>query len=578
MRMLVVAVCLLVPSPALAQLRVATFECDASPPVGSPMAYDPTKAVSSPLSCRGIVILGAEKPIVLCSVDWLGIANASHTEFCERLAKAAGTTPDRVSVHTIHQHDAPRCDFSAKEYLDQVGLGDAAYDERFCRSVFLAAAQAVVGAIKQTQPVTHVGIGEAIVEKVASNRRILGDDGKVKFTRYTACRDPKIRAMPVGTIDPSLKMVSFWNGDKPVAVLTYYATHPQSYYRTGEANPDFPGMARNDRQKETGVPHIHFNGAGGNIGAGKWNDGSKENRGVLADRVALGMKQAWEATTKTAVTAEDVAWKSLPVVLPAGEHLVEDKLVATLKDESLKQPERLTAAKHLAWLKRTKAKTPVNLSLLSIGKTRVLHMPGELFVEYQLAAQEMDPDNFVAMAAYGEYGTGYIGTKIAYSQGGYETSERASRVSSDVEEVLNVGMKKLLAGVKTVEIRGDVYLRRRRRWGSGRRRSCERDQCELLSAADVAFASARSAVSLKVHHATNDMATTVYAKNSVNILPIALPATTSSAANCLRSSRENRSWSFAGAVVSDITSIRNRHALVQRTRLLPNSLTLSSSC
>ncbi len=457
MRMLVVAVCLLVPSPALAQLRVATFECDASPPVGSPMAYDPTKAVSSPLSCRGIVILGAEKPIVLCSVDWLGIANASHTEFCERLAKAAGTTPDRVSVHTIHQHDAPRCDFSAKEYLDQVGLGDAAYDERFCRSVFLAAAQAVVGAIKQTQPVTHVGIGEAIVEKVASNRRILGDDGKVKFTRYTACRDPKIRAMPVGTIDPSLKMVSFWNGDKPVAVLTYYATHPQSYYRTGEANPDFPGMARNDRQKETGVPHIHFNGAGGNIGAGKWNDGSKENRGVLADRVALGMKQAWEATTKTAVTAEDVAWKSLPVVLPAGEHLVEDKLVATLKDESLKQPERLTAAKHLAWLKRTKAKTPVNLSLLSIGKTRVLHMPGELFVEYQLAAQEMDPDNFVAMAAYGEYGTGYIGTKIAYSQGGYETSERASRVSSDVEEVLNVGMKKLLAGVKTVEIRGDVY-------------------------------------------------------------------------------------------------------------------------
>ncbi len=80
--------------------------------------------------------------------------------------------------------------------------------------------------------------------------------------------------------------------------MTFYATHPQSYYRTGMANPDFPGLARNARQKETGIPHIHFNGAGGNIGAGKWNDGSHENRQILADRVAAGMKQAWEDTTK----------------------------------------------------------------------------------------------------------------------------------------------------------------------------------------------------------------------------------------------------------------------------------------
>ena len=31
-------------------------------------------------------------------------------------------------------------------------------------------------------------------------------------------------------------------------------------------------------------------------------------------------------------------------------------------------------------------------------------MPGELFVEYQLAAQQMRPNDFVAMAAYGDYG------------------------------------------------------------------------------------------------------------------------------------------------------------------------------
>jgi hypothetical protein len=63
-------------------------------------------------------------------------------------------------------------------------------------------------------------------------------------------------------------------------------------------------------------------------------------------------------------------------------------------------------------------------------------MPGELFIEYQLAAQNERPKGFVCMAAYGDYGPGYIGTEIAYTQGGYETSPGASRVAPTAEHVL----------------------------------------------------------------------------------------------------------------------------------------------
>jgi hypothetical protein len=72
-------------------------------------------------------------------------------------------------------------------------------------------------------------------------------------------------------------------------------------------------------------------------------------------------------------------------------------------------------------------------------------MPGELFVEYQLAAQRMRPDLFVAMAAYGDYGPGYIGTEIAYSQGGYETGPNASLVAPEVEGVLMAAMRQILS-------------------------------------------------------------------------------------------------------------------------------------
>jgi hypothetical protein len=72
-----------------------------------------------------------------------------------------------------------------------------------------------------------------------------------------------------------------------------------------------------------------------------------------------------------------------------------------------------------------------------------LHLPGELFVEYQLAAQQMRPDSPVMMAAYGDYGPGYIGTAVAYTQGGYETGP-VSRVAPAVEEVLMRAMRELL--------------------------------------------------------------------------------------------------------------------------------------
>lgn len=427
-----------------APVRVGIFEVDASPPIGSPLAYDPTQAIETPLSCRGVVILGVEKPVVLCAVDWIGISGGGQKRFRERLAAAAGTSPDHVAIHVLHQHDAPWCDFAVDDLLKAQGLGGAGFDIAFAHGVIDRAAQAVSKAVAEARPVTHLGLGEARVVEVASNRRILGPDGKVKYVRYTATKDPKIRAYPEGVIDPMLRLIGFYDGDRPVAVLTYYATHPQSYYRTGKATPDFPGLARNQRQEATRVPHIHFNGAGGNIGAGKYNDGSHAMREVLADRMADGMRRALDAVRRTPISAQDVGWTRVPVALPVARYLDETKLQADLEDKSLSAQRRIAAAERLSWVRSRKAGETIDLGCLRLGPARVVHMPGELFVEYQLAAQAMRPDLFVAMAAYGEYAPGYIGTAIGYEQGGYETAERSSNVAPEVEGVLLDGLRQVL--------------------------------------------------------------------------------------------------------------------------------------
>ena len=425
-------------------LRVGYFEVDASPPVGSMLAYDRCDAVQTPLSCRGVVILGAGKPIVLCAIDWIGVGNDGQRLFRETIASKIDSTPDRVAVHALHQHDAPRCDFSADALLARHGAAGSGFDPVFARDVMRRAAQAANDAAASARPCTHVGWGTGVVEKVASNRRILGPDGKVRYTRWTTTKDAAVRAMPVGLIDPELQLVSFWENDQPIVALTYYATHPQSYYRTGLANPDFVGLARNARQENTRVPHVHFNGAGGNIGAGKWNDGAHENRQVLADRVAAGMKRAWEDVKKSPIAAANVRWTTADVVLPAAEHLDAAALEGKVADTELGWEARFDAAVGLAWLRRCQAGDPVTISSLALGEHRLLHLPGELFIEYQLAAKAMRERGAVAVAAYGEYAPGYIGVQKAYSQGGYETSDRASRVAPRVEGVLMQAIRDVL--------------------------------------------------------------------------------------------------------------------------------------
>ncbi len=228
-------------------LRIATFQVDATPPLGCPLcngAVQPAKQIVDRLTARGIVLLGDGLPIVLCAVDWLGIANGGHDSWQEALASAAGTSPDRVSVHALHQHDVPGCDFEADEILTAHGLGGRMFNVPFARQTIDRAAAALREALKNPRAVSQIGLGQARVYKVASSRRLLGPDGKIKFVRWSGNNSAEVRAVPEGTIDPDVRAISFWDGDRPVAVLTFYATHPMSIYGKGGVTHDFVGEAR----------------------------------------------------------------------------------------------------------------------------------------------------------------------------------------------------------------------------------------------------------------------------------------------------------------------------------------------
>jgi hypothetical protein len=155
------------------------------------------------------------------------------------------------------------------------------------------------------------------------------------------------------------------------------------------------------------------------------------------------MREAYEKAPHLPITPSEVGWSSIPVSLPPAPHLDEADLVTKLKTAPGK-PGYISLADQLAWLRRAKSGHQIDITCLRIGTSRMLHLPGELFVEYQLAAKAMRPDLNVFMAAYGDYGPGYIGTSVAYPEGGYETNPAASGVAPEVEPILMGAMRKLL--------------------------------------------------------------------------------------------------------------------------------------
>jgi len=422
-------------------LRVATFSCDVTPPAGGqPLIWvTPVETVEEPLLAKGVILDDGQQRCVLCAVDWCGLCNSSHLLFRSKLAKAVGTDVSRVGVQCVHQHTAPYVDGDAQRLLDRTQSPPRYVDLKFLDELTDRLGAAAKGAIDKLEPVDAVGTAVAKVDRVASSRRIITPDGRF-HGRMSSAKSAELRALPEGFIDPMLRTVTLARGRKPLVRLHYYATHPQSFYGDPRVSSDFVGLAREQLEQEEGVPQVYFTGCAGDVAAGKYNDGTPRAREELTGRLLAGMKAAAAATRFE--PAAGIHWRTVPLVLPlkttAGFSLPE--LRATMADVREPPHLRILAARRIAFHRRVDR--PLELSALHCGRIRLLHLPGEPMVAFQLYAQQLLPDDFVAVAGYGDGCTNYICTEQAFQEGGYEPS--ASTVGPQSEKLLTAAIDRLL--------------------------------------------------------------------------------------------------------------------------------------
>ncbi len=426
--------------------RIAPFSADVTPPIGHPCmggGIKPVEKIADPLFAHGFVLLSDIKPIVVVAVDWCEIRNDAYDRWRSVLAEAAKTDKERVLVTALHQHDAPIADLEAQRMLDKVKAKGSICMLDFHEKAVQRVAKAMAESLKSPKNLTHFGIGEAKVDKVASNRRYLGLDGLPRHNRMSAMRDEKIRNAEEGTIDPWLKTLSFWDGDRALVALSAYATHPMSYYGRGEVTADFVGLARKRRlSDDPSMLQIYASGCSGNVTAGKFNDGAAANRPILADRIYQAMVAASKNTKRQPL--KELTFRSEKLRLEPREG--PGFTVADLQKKIESDPRpfgQCLGALGLSWRKRADAGATIDVPAISFGGAHLVLLPAEAYVEYQLMAQKTRPDSFVVTMGYGECAPGYIPTEQAVRERDGNLHDW-NWVAPGAEERIAAALKKVL--------------------------------------------------------------------------------------------------------------------------------------
>ena len=423
-------------------LRVTAFQCDITPPKGEPLVWTVKLAeVLDPLLGKGVVLEEGTNRYVLCALDWCLLGNESELRFRQAIGRAAGTLPERVAVHCLHQHAAPWADEGAHPLLDAAPQPPPHLSTDFLADVRRRLAATVAEAVNRLEPFDEIGLGQARVERVASARRLHLDNGKLAIRFSNGAKNPRLAEASEGVIDPELRMVTFAQAHRPIARLYFYATHPQTFCCDGRASADFVGRAREAVERSEKVPQIYFTGCAGDVTVGKYNDESVAAVAGLAERLEAGIWAAAAATRFQPVRALEWRCARLQFPLRAASDLVAAESRAWLQNPSQTDAFRVyRGAMRLAF--RERLARPVSASVLRLGPVRILSLPGEPMLDFQFFAQRLAPQEFVAVAGYGDCGTAYICTEQAWAEGGYETE--ATNVGSGSEAVLKHAIGALL--------------------------------------------------------------------------------------------------------------------------------------
>jgi neutral ceramidase len=436
-----------------------------TPPMGIPMigfaGRGPAAGIHDNLTATALVLEGSPahpggdaegagiSRLAIIACDLLFLRPDEVRAVREATGRLTDVRPDHVVIACSHTHYGPLTEPHRDDQAPQVGPYLANLVHQLAGAVAMARAAAAPCRLGFGQGAVSIGINRR--ERTADGQIVLGQNASGPV-------DPRVAVLRIDGVD-----------GHPLAAVLNYACHPVSLgSRCTDISADFPGTARRLVEEQTGAMCLFLQGAAGNINpllmGWDWTHLARLGLPLGAEAVRIYWSTAPSAESTTGGVGVARSQLHLPPLLPAS--IDEGRAtIATLETER----QRLSAGvdegarwwtelrlerarKGLAALQGGTPVAPIEAELVALRLSRsigVVTAPGEIFTEIGQSIIARSPFRHTLFAGYANGTIGYVPTRAAYADGGYEVSH-ACQVAPDAGEQIEEESVRLLRSISDV--------------------------------------------------------------------------------------------------------------------------------
>lgn len=364
------------------------------------------------LHAKAAAIDDGTAAFIVLALDILAIDAEDADQIRQRIAAGTGVPTAAILVAATHTHTG----------APAVAAYGHEKDSDFIAQMIAKAADTGISAWQERRPAL-MSVGKTPVAGWSFNRRFQMKDGS--FRTNPGYHNP-LAERAVGPIDPDLAVLKITDtAGMPLAAIVNFACHLDIVGGAG-LSADYPGeLSRclKDRYGDAFIT-LFLTGTCGNI---NHVDINNEATGRPGHYLELGRHLAGSILQLDAWVPID---PQQPVQagcerLQASPRKPDEQQLARaqscLADESAGVYDRFFARELLVAAAIYTADEELDVQVCRIGPFALVGLPGEVFVEFGLAIKEQFglPVSMVATLANGNYG--YVATREAFAQGGYET-------------------------------------------------------------------------------------------------------------------------------------------------------------
>lgn len=387
----------------------------------------------------------------IVALDAIDVPRSLVERLRERVREATGMPAEHVMVTSTHTHTGgPTIRTS---YVNAV-------DESYLAWLADKAADAVTIAYRGRRE-ARIGFGRGAEPDIAFNRRFRMKDGSVRMN--PGIGNPDI-VEPVGPIDPDVLVMRIDDADgQPIGVVSNYACHA-CVVGGLEYSADYPGELGRALKRMLGerTVSLFVQGASGDINhidvSGRLDTTNKDHYRTMG-RILAG--EAFKVRAKT-----DTSGQLRPLVrsvyvpvrfrTPTDEQIADAHRLLQAPEGEAPATEIKLARQILELAQKGEERAEAEIQAIALGDAAIVGLPAELFVEFGLAIKRDSPFplTIVSQLSNGSV-SGYVCTREAFRQGGYETRLRPySRLAEETGERLVEHALKLLRELRVAQAEG----------------------------------------------------------------------------------------------------------------------------